>query len=452
MDPYNGSYAQNLEMFRNTVSGFNGDLAHLVNYPSTTSVAYLDSLCGSYRYAYSGISMNYAQVPTYSWTIMAMTHEMGHALGSQHTHACAWNGNNTQIDGCGPIAGVPDPNNGNCATGPLPNNGGTIMSYCHLVGSVGINFNNGFGEQPGALIRSTVESKPCLSTDCSCVSTIQDVTLTNLDNGDIQAVISDWGSSEWKYRIYPFENPNENWITTTNPTIIISGLTGNQNYALEVYNLCSADVEGGVIKRVIVVGDFCDGTLFTDTGGVDASYESNQNYTKTFYPSSEGEKVSINFARTNTQNTRDYLYIYNGDSTNSPLFEGGTLTGYHNPGPSFISTHESGAITVKFTSDGVGNAFGWEATINCAALGIEDISDSHGLSVYPNPASDILNISTQKGKIQEVKLTDVSGKTILNQKFNQGNGTLKIGHLPKGVYLLSVMVNDQEVTKKIIKK
>jgi hypothetical protein len=452
MDPYNGSYIQNLEMFRNTVSGFNGDLAHLVNYPSTTSVAYLDSLCGTYRYAYSGISMSFAQVPTYSWTIMAMTHEMGHALGSQHTHACAWNGNNTQIDGCGPISGNPDPNNGNCANGPLPNNGGTIMSYCHLLGSVGINFNNGFGPQPGALIRSTIESKPCLSTDCSCMSTIQDVALTHLENGDVQAVISDWGSTQWKYRVYPFGTPNENWITTTNPTILITGFTGNQNYSLEFMNLCSSNVEGGIIKKVIVVGDFCDGTLFTDTGGETNSYESNQNYTKTFYPSSTGAKVSIHFERFNAQANRDFMYVYNGDSTSSPLFQNGTLTGYQNPGPTFTSTDDSGAITIKFTSDGVGNAFGWEAVLNCDALGIEDISDSHGLAVYPNPTTDILNISTQKGRIQALKLTDVSGKLIHTENVNYSNGTLKIGHLPKGVYILSIKVNDKEVVKKIIKK
>ena len=42
----------------------------------------------------------YANVPTYSWTVMVFTHEMGHLMGSRHTHACVWNGNNTQIDGC----------------------------------------------------------------------------------------------------------------------------------------------------------------------------------------------------------------------------------------------------------------------------------------------------------------------------------------------------------------
>lgn len=160
-DPYTGDYLYNLNKFMQVTPNFNGDLGHLINYPSTTSVAYVNSLCSPYNYAYSGINMTYAQIPTYSWTIMAMSHEMGHALGSPHTHNCSWNGNNTAIDGCGPQAGYSE----GCS-GPIPSEGGTIMSYCHLT-SVGINFNNGFGPQPGQLIRNTVNSKACLSGGCT---------------------------------------------------------------------------------------------------------------------------------------------------------------------------------------------------------------------------------------------------------------------------------------------
>ena len=52
------------------------------------------------RQCFSGIQSSYANVPTYSWTVEVFTHEMGHLMGSRHTHACVWNGNNTAIDGC----------------------------------------------------------------------------------------------------------------------------------------------------------------------------------------------------------------------------------------------------------------------------------------------------------------------------------------------------------------
>jgi Metallo-peptidase family M12 len=169
-DPYTGTYDQNLYSFSLNRPFFDGDLAHLVNYPATTSVAFLNSLCNDNRYAYSGINMTYSNLPTYSWIIDAMTHEMGHSLGSPHTHDCAWNGDNTPIDGCGPMANYPGQF---CdIVGPLPDNGGTIMSYCHLLASIGKNFSKGFGDQPAALMRQVVDSKSCLFTDCfnSCTS------------------------------------------------------------------------------------------------------------------------------------------------------------------------------------------------------------------------------------------------------------------------------------------
>lgn len=68
----------------------------------------------------------YNNVPNYSWSVQVVTHEFGHLLGSKHTHACVWNGNNTAIDGC---AGGTE---GGCSTPGIPFNGGTIMSYCHM--------------------------------------------------------------------------------------------------------------------------------------------------------------------------------------------------------------------------------------------------------------------------------------------------------------------------------
>lgn len=176
-DPFTGPSTSNyLDQFRNYLNGnYNGDLAHLVGYGGGGGIAYLDVLCNSYYgVGYSGINSSYQNVPTYSWTIEVLTHEIGHNLGSPHTHACAWNGNNTAIDGCGPAAGYSEGCNA-----PLPASG-TIMSYCHLIGGVGINFNNGFGPQPGDRIRTEVYNATCLA---SCGPPIQfDAGITAISN------------------------------------------------------------------------------------------------------------------------------------------------------------------------------------------------------------------------------------------------------------------------------
>jgi hypothetical protein len=132
-----------LVSFRNNRLTFNGNLAHLVSRgaPAGGGVAWVNQLCGSLPYAYSYITQSYNQFPTYSWTVMVIAHEMGHNIGSMHTHDCVWDVSNNgianeAIDGCGPAVGYGG--TGSCSTAPLPTNGGTIMSYCHLVSGVGI--------------------------------------------------------------------------------------------------------------------------------------------------------------------------------------------------------------------------------------------------------------------------------------------------------------------------
>jgi len=161
--PYTGNTSSAmLSSYQANTGDFNGNISHLVSYQASGGIAVLDNLCSStadWRKCFSSIDATYQNVPTYSWSVMVITHEMGHVIGSKHTHACAWNGNNTAIDGC--AGGV----EGNCALPPIPPEGGTIMSYCHITNS-GINFNLGFGPQPGNVIRNRVNAVGNCLTSC----------------------------------------------------------------------------------------------------------------------------------------------------------------------------------------------------------------------------------------------------------------------------------------------
>ncbi|MBI1227120.1 MAG: T9SS type A sorting domain-containing protein [Bacteroidetes bacterium] len=168
-DPYaTSSTSAALTSFRSYRTTYNGDVASLISRgaPTGGGIAWVGALCTSYAYSYCYIYSSYNQFPTYSWSVNVIAHEMGHNLGSPHTHACAWNGNNTAIDGCGPAVGA----NEGCS-GPIPS-AGTMMSYCHLVNGVGINFNLGFGPQPGDKIRSKITAANCLTTCASACLTV----------------------------------------------------------------------------------------------------------------------------------------------------------------------------------------------------------------------------------------------------------------------------------------
>ncbi|MCB0663146.1 MAG: hypothetical protein KDC24_10425, partial [Saprospiraceae bacterium] len=119
-DPYPSSSSNAaLNSFTSRVNNFNGNLAHLVSTipAGNGGVAWLGVLCSSGNsHAYSNIGNTYQPVPTYSWSVEVMTHEMGHNLGSRHTHACAWGPNGNQaLDNCRATEG-------GCPPGPAPVN------------------------------------------------------------------------------------------------------------------------------------------------------------------------------------------------------------------------------------------------------------------------------------------------------------------------------------------
>ncbi len=193
-DPYTGPSTSNyLSQFGQYRTSFAGDLANLVGLSGGGGIAYVNGLCSSsnsIKMAYSGISASYQNVPTYSWTVEVITHEDGHLLGSRHTHDCVWNGNSTRIDGCGPAAGYAG--SGSCASASLPASG-TIMSYCHLVSGVGINFNNGFGPQPATLMLNNVNNASCLQACSPCPAPPQP--------GNIAGATTFCGSNTFTYSI-----------------------------------------------------------------------------------------------------------------------------------------------------------------------------------------------------------------------------------------------------------
>ncbi|GEN74698.1 M12 family metallo-peptidase [Chryseobacterium hagamense] len=449
-DPYTGTPNANLASFRANRQTFNGDLAHLVNQPSTTSVAYVNSLCTNSRHAYSGASQNYNNVPVYSWTIQAMTHEMGHSLGSPHTHACAWNGNSTAIDGCGTQAGYPE---GNCPVGPIPSSSvkGTMMSYCHLVSGVGINFANGFGLQPAALIRNTVESKACLGTNCTtaCATTVTGLSVSNITQISANATFTDAASTSWKYKLTQFDGTPVSNGTISTQSLSLSGLQPATYYLLSVGTECSAGYQR--TQLFLTDADWCGGAAFADTGGTTGNYGDNQTIIKTFYPSSGS--LTMNFTEFGLEQGYDFMYIYNGPSTASPVFPNGNgLTGTTLPG-AFTSTHPSGAITVRFVSDPAENDIGWKANFSCAVLAVEDINTKdNSVSIYPNPAKNILTISSEE-ILKSFRIYDEAGRLIRSESSLKGYKLdINISLMQTGNYIVTVETEKRTITRKLIKQ
>ncbi|HMU18376.1 MAG TPA: PKD domain-containing protein [Bacteroidia bacterium] len=103
----------------------------------------------------------------------------------------------------------------------------------------------------------------------------------------------------------------------------------------------------------------CAGNFY-DSGGGGANYGLNQNTTMTLCSNTAGQCIRISFTAFNLESNFDFLRIYNGPNTASPLI--GSYTGTTSPG---VVTGTSGCLTFVFTSDGSINHAGWTASISC---------------------------------------------------------------------------------------
>jgi pectate lyase len=80
---------------------------------------------------------------------------------------------------------------------------------------------------------------------------------------------------------------------------------------------------------------------------------------------------------------------------------------------------------------------------------IEEVAETSKLTLYPNPVSSELNISSDK-TIQKVEVYNLSGSLVNAQKGN--SNTLDMSNLSNGSYLLKVFTENSVTTKIIIKK
>ena len=249
--PYTATTTSSLlAQFQNFRNSFNGDLGHLIGFAGNGGIAAgFSGLCNAnldQSQCYSGIYDVYNNVPVFSWTVEVVTHEQGHLLGSRHTHACVWNGNNTSIDGC---AGYVE---GSCALLGNPVGGGTIMSYCHLT-SVGINFNLGFGPQPQTLLINNINTAPCLANcvvPCPVPAGLFTNTITTTSAQFNWTAVS--GAADYNVRYRIIGAPSFiNFSTATN-SYTASNLTAFTNYEWQVQTNCTG-----------VLSDFSASTNFT---------------------------------------------------------------------------------------------------------------------------------------------------------------------------------------------
>jgi len=222
-----------LNSFKNNHAELDADLAHYVDLNlQNGDAAFIGGLCNlENAFGYSAIETTYKNVPNYSLTVHKITHGIGHNIGSPHTNDCSWDG--------GPIDNCAAPE-GSCAMGPAPQNGGTIMSLCDQT-STGINFNNGFGDLPKALLQERVLAAECLG-DCLPPCYTPD-NLDAYNTSENSSGIS-WSAPSYadnflvRYRVQGISEWDS--VYTSNKYIYLNNLTPHTDYEVSIKGFCGS--------------------------------------------------------------------------------------------------------------------------------------------------------------------------------------------------------------------
>ncbi|HOX78501.1 MAG TPA: glycosyl hydrolase family 18 protein [Bacteroidales bacterium] len=178
-------------------------------------------------------------------------------------------------------------------------------------------------------------------------------------------------------------------------------------------------------------------TIF-DSGGQAWNYYPFEDYEMTIDHGYQDPRF-LTFTTCSLEAGYDSLWIYSGSDSGMVFI--GSYSGNENPG---TITSADGSFTLRFRSDGLTQAPGWQAIFHDGTIGIEStVKTRDRLLIYPIPAKDEIIIELPKDeRFTGVSINDLSGRTLISAKrlHQPAGSTMKISirDWPEGTYFVTL--------------
>jgi len=104
----------------------------------------------------------------------------------------------------------------------------------------------------------------------------------------------------------------------------------------------------------------------------------------------------------------------------------------------------------------VGNTFNDDQTAivgiypSIGPAAVNAVTESNGISIYPDPATQIITIDAGSAALQTVSITDMAGREVYNAKVSGASATVSVAAYPAGEYLVQVSVGANTITRKVV--
>ncbi|MEA1875193.1 MAG: C10 family peptidase [Bacteroidota bacterium] len=202
--------------------------------------------------------------------------------------------------------------------------------------------------------------------------------------------------------------------------------------------------------------DYCgSSSSYTEQSGTVSDGSGTCDYQKStvcfWYIEPDGaEAVSLDFTEFDLA-SGDYVNVY--ESSTSNLLETFDTDNI----PETIVVNASKAIILFYANSDDDVAGGWAVNYSATELDIESIDLLHGVTLYPNPANQDVNLAFSLSQPETVylKVYDMLGKTIAEKNLDAPVGYQKVkisqfvSFSESGLYFIDVEANGQTVTRKI---
>jgi uncharacterized protein (TIGR02145 family) len=84
--------------------------------------------------------------------------------------------------------------------------------------------------------------------------------------------------------------------------------------------------------------------------------------------------------------------------------------------------------------------------------GVQDINQLEKLQIYPNPVFDRVYINYNETKNAKMQIYNVVGECVLQRELRRGTNEIDISSLPKGIYIIRLIGEDNAFQQKLIKE
>jgi len=85
-------------------------------------------------------------------------------------------------------------------------------------------------------------------------------------------------------------------------------------------------------------------------------------------------------------------------------------------------------------------------------VGVDELGTARAVvaDVWPNPASNVVNIEWQHQAVGEIRLLDMTGKEVLRKQSQGQREVVEVSHLPNGLYVLQLVQGEVSSSLRVV--